>query len=122
MTIIVPSARSSSVGRTLLNGQNPAALYVLKRDEQYSHHFNTQNCFQYDRTGGCSLYSAGVTANQGISAILPLDSMVHTIQRTEGYSATTGRGMVFHTHPTYPCPSGISTEPLLWPPSAQHTL
>ena len=31
MTIIVPSARSSSVSRTPLNGQNPAALYVLKR-------------------------------------------------------------------------------------------
>ena len=26
----------------------------------------------------------GVTANKGISAILPLDSMVHIIQRTEG--------------------------------------
>ena len=33
----------------------------------HSHHFNMQNCFQYDRSRGCSLCSAGVTANKGIS-------------------------------------------------------
>jgi hypothetical protein len=91
-----------------------------------------QNCFQYDRTRGCSLCSAGVTANKGISVILPLDSMVHIIQRSEGYSATTGQGMVFHTHPTHPYPSiGYNwgqeaaiavAEPLPWPPYAQHIL
>ena len=107
MTIIVPSARSSSLSRTPLNGQNPAALYVLKR-------WAVITSFQYAKLLSIwsywrmlSLLCWCKTANQGISAILPLDSMVHTIQRTEGYSATTGQGMVFHTHPTYPCPSMV---------------
>eukprot|EP00984_Skeletonema_dohrnii_P011989 scaffold4822_cov93-Skeletonema_dohrnii-CCMP3373.AAC.7 len=64
-----------------------------------------QNCFSYNRTGAGSLCSAGVTANKGISVIIPLDSIVHITQRSEGYSATTGQGMVFHTHPTHPYPS-----------------